>query len=68
MVLKTGLLIPIPNETHVMFQNAETGAFSQPEAASEQAIDLLQERFTALISGAVTGKIDVREFAYQETA
>jgi type I restriction enzyme S subunit len=30
-------------------------------------IELLQERRTALISAAVTGKIDVREFAYQET-
>ena len=26
-----------------------------------------QERRTALISAAVTGKIDVRQFAYQET-
>ena len=31
-------------------------------------IKVLQERRTALISAAVTGKIDVREFAYQETA
>lgn len=30
---------------------------------TERAIDLLQERRTALISAAVTGKIDVREFA-----
>jgi type I restriction enzyme, S subunit len=29
-------------------------------ASSEAAIDLLQERRTALISAAVTGKIDVR--------
>ena len=35
---------------------------------SVHAIELLQERRTALISAAVTGKIDVREFAYQETA
>ncbi len=34
----------------------------------ERGIELLQERRTALISAAVTGKIDVREFAYQETA
>ena len=38
------------------------------EAEAERAIELLQERRTALISAAVTGKIDVREFAYQETA
>ena len=31
-------------------------------------IKVLQERRTALISAAVTGKIDVREFAYQESA
>lgn len=37
-------------------------------AEAERAIELLQERRTALISAAVTGKIDVREFAYQETA
>lgn len=29
-------------------------------------IKVLQERRTALISAAVTGKIDVREFSYQE--
>ncbi len=43
-------------------------AFSQLQAEAERAIELLQERRTALISAAVTGKIDVREFAYQETA
>jgi hypothetical protein len=31
-------------------------------------IKVLWERRTALISAAATGKIDVREFAYQETA
>jgi len=33
---------------------------------SERAIDLLQERRTALISAAVTGKIDVRGVATEE--
>ena len=33
-----------------------------------RVIELLQERRTALISAAVTGKIDVREFALRETA
>ena len=37
-------------------------------AEAERAIDLLQERRTALISAAVTGKIDVREFASVEAA
>ena len=36
-------------------------------AEAERAIELLQERRTALISAAVTGKIDVRQFAHQET-
>lgn len=37
-------------------------------AEATRAIDLLQERRTALISAAVTGKIDVREFASVEAA
>ncbi|MDA1054217.1 MAG: restriction endonuclease subunit S, partial [Planctomycetota bacterium] len=45
-----------------------TAKFDSLEAEAERAIELLQERRTALISAAVTGKIDVREFAYQETA
>ncbi len=32
-----------------------------------EAIELLQERRTALISAAITGKINVREAASQET-
>ena len=39
---------------------------SEFEAHIERAKLLLQERRTALISAAVTGKIDVREFACQE--
>ena len=35
-------------------------------AEAERGIELLQERRTALISAAVTGKIDVREFAHRE--
>ena len=35
-------------------------------AEAERGIDLLQERRTALISAAVTGKIDVRTFAKEE--
>ena len=37
--------------------------FSQLQAEAKRAIELLQERRTALISAAVTGKIDVRQFA-----
>lgn len=39
--------------------------FDSLEAEAERAIELLQERRTALISAAVTGKIDVRDFASQ---
>jgi type I restriction enzyme S subunit len=35
---------------------------------ARRAIDLLQERRTALISAAVTGQIDVRELAIAEAA
>ena len=41
----------------------QVAGFTQLLAEAERAIDLLQERRTALISAAVTGKIDVREFA-----
>ena len=50
------------------FLDAELLKFDGLVAQAERAIELLQERRTALISAAVTGKIDVREFAYQETA
>ena len=35
---------------------------------NRQAMELAQEHRTALISAAVTGKIDVRDFAPEETA
>lgn len=39
----------------------ETTKFDTLTAEAQRAIDLLQERRTALISAAVTGQIDVRE-------
>ena len=42
--------------------------FDTLEAQAERAIELLQERRTALISAAVTGKIDVRQFATEAVA
>jgi type I restriction enzyme S subunit len=48
------------------FINAETTKLDALTAEAERAIDLLQERRTALISAAVTGQIDVREFATRE--
>ncbi len=44
----------------VEFLEAETGKLDALTAEAERAIELLQERRTALISAAVTGKIDVR--------
>jgi type I restriction enzyme, S subunit len=49
------------------YLDKQVDTFSQLQAEAERAIELLQERRTALISAAVTGKIDVREYAYQET-
>jgi len=48
--------------------NERTAGLDTLLSETERAIELLQERRTALISAAVTGKIDVREFSYQETA
>jgi type I restriction enzyme S subunit len=50
------------------FVDAEVGKIDRLTATAEQAIDLLQERRTALISAAVTGQIDVRELAVAEAA
>jgi type I restriction enzyme S subunit len=46
------------------FGPAETGWFDTLAAEAQRAIDLLQERRTALISAAVTGPIDVRRESY----
>ena len=48
--------------------NDKLGELDSLTAEATRAIDLLQERRTALISAAVTGKIDVREFASVEAA
>ena len=48
--------------------NAETAKLDVLTAEAQRAIDLLQERRTALISAAVTGKIDVRGLAESEAA
>ena len=44
----------------VKFLETETAKFDTLTAEAQRAIDLLQERRTALISAAVTGQIDVR--------
>lgn len=65
-ILKT-LPVPIPPYADqlavVNFLDDETARLDGLTAEAERGIDLLQERRTALISAAVTGKIDVRGFA-----
>jgi type I restriction enzyme S subunit len=45
------------------FLDSELGGLDALTAEAERAIELLQERRTALISAAVTGRIDVRGLA-----
>ena len=64
--------VPIPP----LSERAEIAAFLNDEIAkldtltdeTQRAIDLLQERRTALISAAVTGKIDVRQAVAESVA
>ena len=59
------LEVPIPplaEQTAIIeFLKTETAKFDTLSAEAQRAIDLLQERRTALISAAVTGQIDVRQ-------
>jgi len=61
------LPVPMPptpeQEAIVSYLDRETGEFDALAAEAQKAIDLLQERRTALISAAVTGQIDVRKLA-----
>ena len=57
-------VIPMPDVPEqvaiIEFLKAELSKFDNLTAEAQRAIDLLQERRTALISAAVTGQIDVR--------
>jgi type I restriction enzyme S subunit len=54
-------LPPLSEQTTIAeFLKTETAKFESLTAEAQRAIDLLQERRTALISAAVTGQIDVR--------
>ena len=59
--------IPVPPEQEqdaiAAYLYCETGKLDQLVAKVEAAIECLQEYRTALISAAVTGKIDVRKEA-----
>ena len=58
------LRVPFPHlaeqQAVVTFLDSELAKFDTLTAEAQRAIDLLQERRTALISAAVTGQIDVR--------
>lgn len=58
-------IVPSPPESEqaeiARFLESEVAKFDTLTAEAQRAIDLLQERRTALISAAVTGQIDVRE-------
>jgi type I restriction enzyme S subunit len=65
-------IIPIPQMdeqeaivAHIASENSRIDALT---IAGKRAIDLLQERRSALISAAVTGKIDVRSYVPKEVA
>lgn len=64
------LKLPLPPTDEqaeiVNYIQERLGRFDDLIAEAKRAIELLQERRTALISAAVTGKIDVREFASKE--
>jgi len=61
--------IPLDEQAAIAeFLDCETAKLDTLTAEAERAIDLLQERRTALISAAVTGKIDVRGLAESEAA
>jgi type I restriction enzyme S subunit len=54
-------VIPPDEQAEIaLYLDRETAKFDTLTAETQRAIDLLQERRTALISSAVTGQIDVR--------
>jgi type I restriction enzyme S subunit len=62
-------LPPLEEQRKVIsFIDHEVGKIDELIAESEHAIDLHEERRNALISAAVTGKIDVRSLAQSVTA
>ena len=66
------LMTPVPPLSEqaeiVSFLDSEITALDKLMAESSIVVDLLKERRTALISAAVTGKIDVRHLAEQKAA
>jgi type I restriction enzyme S subunit len=64
------IAVPTPTEQQAIghFLREETAKIDALIEKSKKAIDLLQERRSALISAAVTGKIDVRNYTPKEDA
>ena len=64
-IKETPLVIPPKNEREEIMRYITTKIemFERSEKKSQEQIELLRERRAALISAAVTGKIDVREVA-----
>jgi type I restriction enzyme S subunit len=64
--------IPLPEPTEQVeiadYLDRKMSMMDDLSAEAERAIELLQERRTALISAAVTGKIDVHNFEPEEAA
>jgi type I restriction enzyme S subunit len=69
-VMELPLLLPpeAEQEAILMFIDAETARLDALAAEATRAIALLKERRSALISAAVTGKIDVRNALQQQEA
>jgi type I restriction enzyme, S subunit len=58
------VLIPSSDEQHqiIEYLDKQTTKFDKLTSKAKEAIELMRERRTALISAAVTGKIDVRDY------
>jgi type I restriction enzyme S subunit len=69
-VMELPLLLPpeAEQEAILMFVDAETARLDALTAEATRTIALLKERRSALISAAVTGKIDVRNALQQQEA
>jgi len=69
-LMELPVILP-PNEEQsgiLAFMAGQTSLFASLTATATQAVSLLQERRSALISAAVTGQIDVRGLAGSEAA
>lgn len=65
-----GLLVPVPPSKEaseiLSYMNERMQEIDNLKLSASQAVDLLQERRSALISAAVTGQIDVRGLVIEE--